>query len=276
MTELLHADLTYQLRGLAFHIHNELRGGHNEAVYDIALRYALESAGVPFSPQPKYLIHYREQQVGEFYPDFTLSDGRVLIELKAALKIEPLHKAQTISYLAVTQAELGIIMNFGATSMQIARVPNFLGQRLVEAKAPPVSEGSELLYPELCNAIINAMMQVQASLGPGFLHQVYRRAARVELAHRQIGHRYLKELPLRYNGHVIKMTPSRLFLVEGKVLLATVAMKAITSTETERLRWALGVTKTRLGLIANFYGTTLTSHFVRAGEKTTTDSESNG
>ena len=49
MTKLLHADLTYKLRGLAFRVHRELCGGHEERVYDTAYALALEAARIPFS-----------------------------------------------------------------------------------------------------------------------------------------------------------------------------------------------------------------------------------
>jgi len=263
MTELLHADLTYKLRGIAFHIHNELRGGHAECVYETALAYALEDAAIPFQQQPVYRVTYREQQVGEYRPDLMLSDNALLVELKATPVIEALHKAQTISYLAVTQADLGLIMNFGASSMQFERIPNFLGQRQMEENLAPAPVSDDLLYPELSARVLDALFHVHRILGAGFLHQVYRRATRIELAHRYIGCTYLKELPLRYNRRLIAMKPTRLFHIEHKMLLATVALKTITSTETERLRWAMNMTHARLGLIANFHGTRLELRFLR-------------
>ena len=104
MTQLLHADLTYKLRGLSFQIHTELRGGHDEPTYETALAYAMESAGVSFQEQPVFRIQYRGQQVGEYSPDFMVGDGKLLLELKATPTIEALHKAHAISYLPVTQA----------------------------------------------------------------------------------------------------------------------------------------------------------------------------
>lgn len=263
MTELLHADLTYKLRGIAFHIHNELRGGHAESVYETALAYGLEVAAIPFQRQPVYHIAYRDRQVGTYRPDFVLRDGAVLVELKARPTIEPLHKAQTISYLAVTQAGLGLIMNFGASSMQFERLPNFLGQRQVEENLALAPASDDLLYPELSRHILNALFQVHRTLGAGFLHQVYRRATRIELAHCGIGCVYLKQLPLSYNKHPIAMQPTRLFHIENKILLATVALKTITATETERLRWAMDVTESSLGLIANFHSARLELRFLR-------------
>ncbi len=66
MPALLHADLTYYLRGVGFKIHKQLRGGHNEIDYENALVAALEKDSVSFLHQPVYRVEYRNQQVGEY------------------------------------------------------------------------------------------------------------------------------------------------------------------------------------------------------------------
>ena len=263
MTQLLHADLTYKLRGIAFRVHRELCGGHEERVYDTAYAVALKAAGVPFQQQTVHRIDYRGQQVGEYRPDFMLEDGKLLTELKAAPKIDPLHRAQAISYLAVTKAELALIMNFGGSSMQIERIPNFLADRQLEEYSLHVPAADKHLYPELSQRVLDALAHVHRTLGAGFLHQVYRRATRIEFAHQQIDFTYVKELPVRYDGHLIEMQPVRLLHVEKKLLVAAVALTAVSATETERLRWAMNMTNSQLGLIVNFYGTRLQARFLR-------------
>lgn len=263
MARLLHADLTYKIRGLAINIHNQLHGGHEESTYETALAYAMEDSKVPFLRQPVYRIEYRGKQVGEYRPDFAVGEGRVLLELKALPAIGPLEKAQTISYLAVTGAELALIMNFGGISMQFERIPNFLGRSMVGEQATFPLDRDNLLYSELSQKLLDALGHVRKTLGPGFLHQIYRRAARIELDYREIDFSYIKELPLRYDGHIIKMAPVRLLLVENRLLVATVALQTISTKEIERLRWAMKMTDARLGMIANFYGTTLKPQFIR-------------
>ncbi len=263
MTELLHAELTYQLRGLGFRVHNELRGGHPEEVYEAALRIALENAHIPFQQQPVFHVSYRGRQVGEYRPDFVLADGKVLVELKATPEIEPLHRAQTIAYLAVTGAELGVVLNFGSERLQVERFPNLLERRQPEESYLSMPDSATMLHPEVVKATLDAMGYVHRTLGPGFLHQVYRRSAIVELQQRGIGHAYLKELPIRFDGHVIKMAPVRLLLVDNKLLLATVAMRAISVREMERMRWSTQSIGAHLGLIINFHGTQIDPHFVK-------------
>ncbi len=261
MTELLHADLTYRLRGIGFQIHNALGGGHPEKNYDTALAIAFEAAGIPFLQQPTYLVHYRNQQVGKYRPDYTLANGAVQLDLKAAPAIQPIHQAQLLSYLAVTEAQLGFIMNFGASSMQFARFPNFLQERRREP--PQFVPDHRLLHFDVSKSILDALYTVHSTLGPGFFHHIYRQATRIELSHVGLNATYFKELPLRYAGEVIDMRPTRLFFVEQKILLATDALRQVQAQHTEKFRWAMREVDCQLGLIANFYPSRLETRFLQ-------------
>lgn len=79
MTQLLYSDLTYYLRGVAFRIHNTLKGAHDERTFERtferALIAALAADGISFQIQPKYWVWYKDHQVGEYRPDLTLADG---------------------------------------------------------------------------------------------------------------------------------------------------------------------------------------------------------
>ncbi|MCE7982117.1 MAG: GxxExxY protein [Caldilinea sp. CFX5] len=259
MADLLHADLTYYLRGAGFHIQNSLGNGHAEEDYEQALVYKLEADRVPFRRQMLYTIAYRGKQIGEYYPDLTLADGKLLLDLKATSSITNLHKAQMLSYLAVTGAELGFLMNFGARLMEYERLPNFLGNRpRTAALQPPDGVESTLTTP-----VLDALHTVYFTVGPGFLHQVYRRATRIELAHVGLNFTYVKELPLRYAGQMIAVKSTRFFWIEQRLLLATVAVQQLLPAHIGKLRWAMRELGCPLGLIANFYPTQLDLHFMR-------------
>ncbi len=166
-----------------------------------------------------------------------------------------------LSYLAVTQAELGMIMNFGSTGMQFERLPNFLHDRPRQF-TPPILP-TELLFPGLASQVLDALFQVHCALGPGFLHQVYRRASRIEFAQHYINFTYLKELPLRYEGQIIATKSTRLFNIDDKLLVATIAVHQIESTHSEKMHWAMNEIGCQLGLIANFYLGSLEVRFFR-------------
>lgn len=261
MTKLLYADLTYRLFGLCFRVHNGLKGGHKEEVYEEALLELLGQEKMDYVLQPRYFVFYKGLQVGEYYPDLMFADGKVVADLKATAQIAPLHKAQVLSYVGVTKAELGLILNFGGTSFQSERLPNYLQNRKPLEPNFALPEG--LLYPELTGHILSILHTVHHELGPGFLHQVYRRATRKELELQRINFIYLKELPLRFEGVPLTSSPTRLYLIEQKLLLATIAVPTITAQHSERMRWAMQETQTELGLIANFYPSRLDLRFLR-------------
>jgi GxxExxY protein len=263
MANLLFSELTYYLRGVCFDIHNELRAGHQENDYENALVVALERDGIPHRRQPVFHIDYRGKQVGEYRPDLMLADNKLLLELKAQPAIQPLHKAQVLSYLRVTDAELGMILNFGAANMQFERLPNFMGRRVPAAKPDRQAPPGDQLYPELTQHIVDALYRVHFALGPGYLHQVYRRATRIELSYSNLKLTYIRQLPLRFQGTIIGTTATRLFLIDQKLTLATVALRTLHERDIERLRWATQEIGCQLGLIANFYPTRLQLVFVR-------------
>lgn len=263
MSNLLHADLTYKLRGIGFRIHSALGPGHLEEDYERALLWALQNEGIPFENQPDISIDYKGWQVGLYRPDLTFVDRALIVDLKATTQIEALHKAQVLSYLRVTDAELGMIMNFGGASMQFERLPNFMGNR--QPASYPLNIGEGFLFPKLTNQIIDALQMVHVTLGPGFLHQVYRRAARREMMLRLINFDYIKELPLRFEQCEIRQRPTRLFHIEQKLLVATVALRSVGEEHLATLRWAMKQLDCQLGLIANFYPTELEVRFARSG-----------
>lgn len=138
-------------------------------------------------------------------------------------------------------------MNFGARSMQFERLPNFLEKRQREPKQ--IVPDDRWLYFDLTKNILDVLYTVHCTLSPGFFHHVYRRSTRIELSHDGLNVDYIKELPLRYAGKVIEQRPTRLFLVEQKILLATVALYQIQAKRTEKFRWAMHETGCRLGLM---------------------------
>lgn len=98
-------------------------GGHKEAVYERAVLWVLDKDNVRYESQKKFIITYKGKSVGSYYPDLMLAEGKVLVDFKAAPAIMPLHKGQAISYLGVTGAELGFLINFGANASDSRQPP---------------------------------------------------------------------------------------------------------------------------------------------------------
>jgi GxxExxY protein len=80
-------------------------------------------AGIEFSREFEMPIFYRDEQIGTRRVDF-LVEGSVSVELKALIKLEDVHFAQAINYLEVYNLEIGLLLNFGAKSLEYKRLTN--------------------------------------------------------------------------------------------------------------------------------------------------------
>lgn len=84
-----------------------------------------------------YITHGALLRIFNFV-DVWIENGKLILELKVAPQIMPVYKAQALSYLKVTNADLAIVVNFGAGSLETERMPKRDGQR---HKPDPVHDG---------------------------------------------------------------------------------------------------------------------------------------
>jgi GxxExxY protein len=265
MPKLIHPELSYLVRGVLLDVYNALGPMLKEEYYRDAVVLGVQKRGVPCTAEKVFEVYYEDERVGLYYVDVWIDDGKMLLEIKVAPAIEPVHKAQAISYLKVTDADLAIVVNYGGPSLDDERLPNFLRDRQPEFVWQSQPAAQELLYPALVNDIQRACHRVHFTLGPGFLHQVYRRATMIELGRSGLDYEYLKRLPVEYQGQLLGYQDVRLILVESKVLLATFALRKTAEAMAEQLKAHLRRLDLKLGLLANFYATRLTITPVRAG-----------
>ena len=265
MTKLIHPTLSYQVRGVLLDVYNALGPMLKEEYYRDAIVIGLEKHGIMCKPEKDFEVYYEGERVGLFYVDVWIEEGKILLELKVAPSIEPIHKAQALSYLKVTDADLAVVANYGSSSLDDVRLPNFLREKqpAFEWQSKTTTEG--LLYPDLVNHIQCACHRVHYSLGSGFLHQVYRRATMIELRRSGLRYDYIKQLPVEYEDQLLGYQDVRLILEEEKVLLTVFAMKGNNDTLAEQLKAHLRSMNMKLGLLANFYSTQLKLTPVRIG-----------
>ncbi|WP_053405531.1 GxxExxY protein [Persicobacter sp. CCB-QB2] len=111
----------YLIVGAAMKVHQYFGNGFLEAVYQEALMLEFEKQRIPFRREVSLPLYYHDVQMTKYYvADFILYD-RILLELKAVKAIDQSHEAQIINYLKITKAPLGVLLNFGARSLQHKR-----------------------------------------------------------------------------------------------------------------------------------------------------------
>lgn len=104
-------------------IHRHLGSGFQEVIYQRCLEVELRTAGLKFEREKEQNIFYESTCVGTRRVDF-LVEEKILVELKAQIKLEHLHLAQAINYLEAFNLEVGLLINFGGRSLEYRRLYN--------------------------------------------------------------------------------------------------------------------------------------------------------
>jgi len=117
-------DRTYAIIGACMAVHRELGPGFLEAVYQEALEIEFDLRGIDYDRERKLEIIYKRSPLKKsYYADFICFD-EIIIELKAMNDLESTHEAQLINYLKATNNKVGLLINFGQSSLQRKRVLN--------------------------------------------------------------------------------------------------------------------------------------------------------
>ncbi len=120
---LLYSDLTREVIGAAIEVHKILGVGFLESVYEEALAIELELQKIPSERQKTIDVFYKNRLAKQFVCDFIVYH-KIIIELKAIRKISDIEKAQMLNYLKATSLNLGLILNFGSSSLEVKRLIN--------------------------------------------------------------------------------------------------------------------------------------------------------
>ena len=138
--EYKYTDITEKIIGASFEVHNFLGNGFThflslifngirecfafqEVIYQRALAYEMNKAGLNFNREIEQDIYYKElpEPIGTRRADFVV-EGKVLVEIKAIIELEDVHLAQIFNYLRAYQLEVGLLINFGSKSLTFKRL----------------------------------------------------------------------------------------------------------------------------------------------------------
>ena len=110
-----------RIREASFALHQHLRHGHLEKVYENGLANRISKMSVPFIQQhPLSVFDDDGTLLGDFYADFFI-DNRLIVELKACRTLTDEHIAQLLGYLRASRIERGLLINFGSPRLQIRK-----------------------------------------------------------------------------------------------------------------------------------------------------------
>jgi GxxExxY protein len=103
--------LITRIIGCAIRVHSELGPGFLETIYATALGVEFEHSGIGFEREKPIVVRYRNQVIAGQRLDFVVEE-QVILEIKAALRLEPIFQAKLISYLRATNLKVGLLINF--------------------------------------------------------------------------------------------------------------------------------------------------------------------
>ena len=104
--------ISEKIIGAAIAVHKELGPGLLETVYEVCLLKEMEQRGIEVSRQVDLPLYYKGQETGKNFRIDILVENEVIVELKSVEEISPLHEAQLLTYLKLTQKKLGLLINF--------------------------------------------------------------------------------------------------------------------------------------------------------------------
>ena len=116
-------ETTGKVIGAAMRVHAALGNGFQELIYQRALKIELDEMGIECEREFNMAIWYKYRSIGTRRVDF-LIENNICVELKAIVKLEPVHFAQARNYLEAYNKEIGLLINFGSASLEYHRLVN--------------------------------------------------------------------------------------------------------------------------------------------------------
>ncbi len=112
ITPMTENEISYKIIGAALEVHKNLGVGLLESAYETALVYELQKLGLKVKQQYALALNYKEIEIDNAYRIDILVEEKVIVEVKSVLELNPIHYAQTNTYLKFTGLKLGLLINF--------------------------------------------------------------------------------------------------------------------------------------------------------------------
>ena len=120
---MLYKEITEKIIAAAMQVHKTLGNGFQEVIYQRAMAIEMTHLKIGFEREKEMPIFYKGEQIGTRRADFFI-ENKIMVELKAIIVLEDVHLAQAMNYLEAYRMEIGLLINFGAKSLEFKRVYN--------------------------------------------------------------------------------------------------------------------------------------------------------
>ena len=113
-------ELTHKIIGAAYQVFNQLGFGFLESVYQKAMVIELGKSDLDVEAEKPLKVYYGDQIVGDFYVDLFVED-EIIVELKSVQNLSKEHEVQLVNYLNGLKKEIGLLINFGPSGVEVRR-----------------------------------------------------------------------------------------------------------------------------------------------------------
>ena len=124
-------------------VHSELGNGFQEVLYQRAIAYEMDLQKIEYAREVEMDVFYRDIIIGSRRVDFLIKNS-ISVELKAVIELQDIHLSQALNYLEAYNLEIGLLINFGAQSLQFKRIYNnkFKGKDYIGNPKYPNNHGN--------------------------------------------------------------------------------------------------------------------------------------
>ncbi|TDQ73489.1 GxxExxY protein [Sphingobacterium yanglingense] len=122
--EIVYKNESFQIIGICMKIHSNLGAGFLESVYSEVLAKELKKEGIPFEQEKKLDLYYEDQKLSKYFKADFICFEDIILEIKSVNFLAEAFNKQLLNYLRATNKRLGILINFGQSSLTYKRIVN--------------------------------------------------------------------------------------------------------------------------------------------------------
>lgn len=263
--------LTHEIIGAAIEVHRELGPGKAEAAYEHALVHELSLRDLAHQVQKAVPVVYKGVKLECGYRLDLLVADAVVVEVKSVELLNPVHRAQVLTYLKLGGWRLALLLNFNVAVLKDGLERLVLGfeedgketaetrqtQRGIISRSEPVTFAcamhcGNVEAEAVAGRVLAAATEVFRALGPGLLPSAYEICLCHELHLRGIPFTRKQSLPLSYKGVALPTPDEVELLVAGCLVVHPRALREIRPVHEAELLSQLRLGRWPLGLLINF------------------------
>jgi GxxExxY protein len=263
--ELIYEDLTRELIGCFFDVHNSLGVGYDEPSYHKALQRRFCKKEIEHRSEERKALLHRARKVREFKADLITFD-KIILELKSLQSgfIKP-NYVQIISELKLWQMNLGLLVNFGLQKVEIERIPFTEKEKTIHENYDYIRDGMAARDREILVRLRDAILYVFEVHGLGYSDVTYRQIFEKELDFRQIQYQNRTPIELSYDGEIISVFKMKPLLIEKRIICDVKALhEKIDFYDIAKIQSYMRALDLKVGIIINFGKNALEIRGIRA------------